>query len=69
MVLWAVTAGITSGLNGSAASVLLMSRKKAYELRFKPKMWWIFTTVPAVAPTIMGIGPVPTTEKAIIRQV
>ena len=60
-----VTAGNASGLNDGAAAVLLMSRKKALELGLKPKMRWVASAVAAVDPRIMGIGPVPATEKAL----
>jgi acetyl-CoA acyltransferase len=60
-----VTAGNASGLNDGAAAVLLMSRKKAFELGLTPKMRWVSTAVAAVDPTIMGIAPVPATQKAL----
>jgi acetyl-CoA acyltransferase len=60
-----VTAGNASGLNDGAAAVLLMSREKAFELGLTPKMRWVSTAVAAVDPTIMGIAPVPATQKAL----
>jgi acetyl-CoA acyltransferase len=60
-----VTAGNASGLNDGAAAVLLMSRKKAFELGLTPKMRWVSTAVAAVDPTIMGTAPVPATQKAL----
>ncbi|MBK5099803.1 MAG: thiolase family protein [Desulfobacteraceae bacterium] len=60
-----VTAGNASGLNDGAAAVLLMRRKKALELGLTPKMRWVSTAVAAVDPTIMGIAPVPATQKAL----
>lgn len=60
-----VTAGNASGLNDGAAAVLLMSRSKADELGLQPKMRWVASAVAGVDPTIMGISPVPATEKVL----
>jgi acetyl-CoA acyltransferase len=60
-----VTAGNASGLNDGAAAVLLMSEAKADDLGLKPAMRWVATGVAAVDPRMMGIGPVPATEKAL----
>lgn len=60
-----VTAGNASGLNDGASAVLLMSEKMARELGLTPKMRWIATAVAAVDPTIMGIAPVPATQKVL----
>jgi len=60
-----VTAGNASGLNDGACAVLLMSEKRAAELGLKPKMRWVASAVAAVDPTIMGIAPVPATEKVL----
>ena len=60
-----VTAGNASGLNDGAAAVLLMSGSKAEELGLKPKMRWVASAVAGVDPTVMGIAPVPATEKVL----
>jgi acetyl-CoA acyltransferase len=60
-----VTAGNASGLNDGAAVVLLMSRAKAEELNIQPKMRWVASAVAGVDPTVMGIAPVPATEKVL----
>ena len=60
-----VTAGNASGLNDGAAVVLLMSRAKADELGLQPKMRWVASAVAGVDPTVMGIAPVPATEKVL----
>jgi acetyl-CoA acyltransferase len=60
-----VTAGNASGLNDGAAAVLMMSRSKADELGLQPKMRWVASAVAGVDSTIMGIAPVPATEKAL----
>ena len=62
-----VTAGNASGLNDGAACALMMSRQKAGELGLAPKMRWVATGIAGVDPTVMGIAPVPATEKALAR--
>lgn len=60
-----VTAGNSSGLNDGAAAVLLMRKDKALELGLVPKMRWISTGIAGVDPRVMGIAPVPATQKAL----
>ncbi|RJR21176.1 MAG: thiolase family protein [Desulfobacteraceae bacterium] len=60
-----VTAGNASGLNDGACAALLMSETRAAELNIKPLMRWVAAAVAAVDPTIMGIAPVPATQKAL----
>jgi acetyl-CoA acyltransferase len=60
-----VTAGNASGLNDGACAVLLMNEEKARELGLQPKMRFVSSAVAAVDPTIMGIAPVPATQKAL----
>lgn len=60
-----ITAGNASGLNDGAAAVILMSEEKARELNIEPKMRWIASAVAGVDPTIMGIAPVPATQKVL----
>jgi acetyl-CoA acyltransferase len=60
-----VTAGNASGLNDGAAGLVLMSEHKARDLGLAPKMRWVASAVAAVDPTIMGIAPVPATEKVL----
>ena len=62
-----VTAGNSSGINDGAAAVLLMSREKADELGLKPLARWVGSAVAGVDPSIMGYGPVPSTEKLLNR--
>ncbi len=45
--------------------MLLMSRQKADELGLEPIMRWVSTGIAAVDPRLMGIAPVPATEKAL----
>lgn len=60
-----VTAGNSSGRNDGAAALLVMSKEKAEELGYKPKVKIIAQASAGVDPSIMGIGPVPATLKAL----
>jgi acetyl-CoA acyltransferase len=62
-----VTAGNSSPLNVGAAAVLVMSEDKARELGLKPKVKIRAMAVAGVDPSVMGIGPVPATHKALER--
>jgi acetyl-CoA C-acetyltransferase len=54
-----VTAGNSCPLNDGAAAVLVMSEDKAKQLGVKPKARIIASTVAAIRPEIMGLGPIP----------
>ncbi|MGS0763589.1 acetyl-CoA C-acetyltransferase [Syntrophomonas curvata] len=60
-----VTAGNASGINDSAAAVIVMSKEKADELGIKPMARVISYASGGVDPKIMGVGPVPATRKAL----
>jgi len=60
-----VTAGNSSGINDGASLVLIMSEEKAYELGYKPILKIISWATEGVNPNIMGIGPVPATNKLL----
>ena len=60
-----VTAGNASGINDAAAAVLVMSAAKAKELGVKPIAVIRGYGVGGVDPSIMGIGPVPASQKAM----
>lgn len=60
-----VTAGNASGINDGAAAFVLMSREKAEELGVKPLAVLRGNASAGVDPKIMGIGPVPATNKAL----
>ena len=62
-----VTAGNSSGLNDGAAALLMMSAEKAATLGVKPMARVVSMASAGVPPRIMGIGPVPATEKALLR--
>lgn len=60
-----VTAGNSSGLNDGATVSLLASAEAAKELGLSTKMRMVSFAYAGVEPEIMGIGPVPSTEKAL----
>ncbi|RFA12745.1 acetyl-CoA acetyltransferase [Subtercola boreus] len=60
-----VTAGNSSGLNDGATASLLASGAVAKELGLTTKMRMVSFAFAGVEPEIMGIGPVPSTEKAL----
>lgn len=62
-----VTAGNSSPLNAGAAALLIMSEERAAELGLKPLARIRAMAVAGVDPSVMGIGPVPATHKALQR--
>lgn len=62
-----VTAGNASGINDGSAVLLIMSREKAEELGCKPIARIIANASAGVDPSVMGIGPVPATKKALAK--
>ena len=54
-----VTAGNSCPLNDGAAAVLVMSEEKAERLGLQPKARILASTVAAIRPEIMGLGPIP----------
>ncbi|MBQ6657458.1 MAG: acetyl-CoA C-acetyltransferase [Ottowia sp.] len=60
-----VTAGNASGINDGAAAVLVMSASKAKELGLKPLARIAGYGVAGLDPSIMGLGPVEATKKAL----
>ncbi|WP_148715199.1 acetyl-CoA C-acetyltransferase [Chitinolyticbacter meiyuanensis] len=62
-----VTAGNASGINDGAAAVLLMSADKARALGLTPLATIRAAASAGVDPTIMGMGPVPATQRALAR--
>jgi acetyl-CoA acyltransferase len=62
-----VTAGNASPLNVGAAALLIMSEEKAKQLGLKPKVRIRAMAVAGVDPSVMGLGPVPATHKALER--
>lgn len=62
-----VTAGNSSGLTDGATAALLASAKLASELGLAPSMRMVGYAFAGVEPHVMGVGPVPSTEKALAR--
>ena len=60
-----VTAANASGINDSGAAVVVMSKEKADELGIKPMATIKSYASGGVDPSIMGVGPVPATTKAL----
>src|SRR3984893_3430802 len=62
-----VTAGNSCPLNDGAAAVLVMSAEKASSLGLEPKARIIASTVAAIRPEIMGLGPIPAIQ-ALLKE-
>ena len=62
-----VTAGNSSGLNDGAAAMLIASDRAVKKYNFKPLARVVSMAVAGVDPSVMGIGPVPATLKALSR--
>jgi acetyl-CoA C-acetyltransferase len=62
-----VTAGNACPLNDGAAAVLIMSEEKAGSLGLKPRARIVASTVAAIRPEIMGLGPIPAIQ-ALLKQ-
>jgi acetyl-CoA acyltransferase len=61
----AITAGNSSPLNAAATSMMLMSKKTAKKKGIKPLATIRSIGFAGVDPTIMGVGPVPASKKAL----
>jgi acetyl-CoA C-acetyltransferase len=62
-----VTAGNSCPLNDGAAAVLVMSDEKAKKLGLQPKARILASTVAAIRPEIMGLGPIPAIQ-ALLKE-
>ncbi|HEX9976373.1 MAG TPA: thiolase family protein [Dehalococcoidales bacterium] len=62
-----VTAGNSCPRSDGAGAVLLMSKEKAKQLGLKPMCTFRHAVAVGVDPTVMGIGPVPSTQKILAR--
>jgi len=60
-----ITAGNASGLNDGASVCLLASGDAAQELGLSVKMKMVSFAFAGVEPEVMGLGPIPSTEKAL----
>lgn len=62
-----ITAGNASGINDGASALLMMSREKAKALGLKPLVRYVSSGVAGLEPTIMGLGPIEASRKALKR--
>lgn len=62
-----VTAGNAAGINDGAAAMLLASESAVKRFGLQPMARVVSMAVAGVDPAIMGIGPVPATQKALQR--
>jgi acetyl-CoA C-acetyltransferase len=62
-----VTAGNACPLNDGAAALLIMSEEKASSLGLKPKARILGSSVAAIRPEIMGLGPIPAIQ-ALLKE-
>ena len=62
-----VTAGNSSGINDGAAAMLLASEEAVKKYNLQPLARVVSMAVAGVDPSIMGMGPVPATKKALER--
>ena len=62
-----VTAGTSSGINDGAAALVVASAHMVGELGLKPLARIVSSAVAGVDPSVMGLGPIPATRKALAR--
>ncbi|GAA3467082.1 thiolase family protein [Nonomuraea roseola] len=60
-----VTAGNSSGINDGATGCVLAAADVAAELGLTPKMRLVSYAFAGVDPEVMGVGPIPSTERAL----
>ncbi|MBC5825404.1 MAG: thiolase family protein [Candidatus Eremiobacteraeota bacterium] len=62
-----VTAGNSSGINDGAAGIVMMSANEAKSRGLEPLARIVTSAVAGVDPNVMGLGPIPATQKALLR--
>lgn len=62
-----VTAGNASGVNDGAAAVIVATRGAGHRAGAQPMARIVASAVAGVEPRVMGLGPVPASEKALAR--
>jgi acetyl-CoA acetyltransferase family protein len=62
-----VTAGNSSGINDGASATVLAEAGLARELGLHPLARVVATAVAGVDPSVMGLGPIPATQKVLVR--
>ena len=62
-----VTAGNSAGINDGAAAVLVVSEEALKKYNLKPLARVVASAVVGVDPSVMGLGPIPATQKVLKR--
>jgi len=62
-----ITAGNASGINDGAAALLIGNREAGAKHRLAPVARLLAAAVAGVPPRVMGLGPVPASQKALAR--
>ncbi|HEU0304461.1 MAG TPA: thiolase family protein [Gaiellaceae bacterium] len=62
-----VTAGNSAGLTDGATAAILASERAVTELGLEPRLRLVSFAYAGVEPELMGLGPVPATEKALAQ--
>ena len=62
-----VTAGNSAGINDGAAAVLMVSEEALKRYNLKPLARVVASAVAGVDPSVMGLGPIPATQKVLER--
>ena len=62
-----VTAGNASGLNDGACALLIASESALKDLGLTPRSRYVTGAVAGVEPSLMGLGPIPASKKALAR--
>jgi 3-oxoadipyl-CoA thiolase len=62
-----VTAGNSSGINDGAAALLVASEDAVRKYNLKPLARFVTSAVAGVEPRVMGLGPVPSSRKALAQ--
>jgi acetyl-CoA C-acetyltransferase/3-oxo-5,6-didehydrosuberyl-CoA/3-oxoadipyl-CoA thiolase len=62
-----VTAGNSSGINDGAAALLLCEAATGAAMGLRPMARFIGCAAAGVSPDVMGLGPIPATEKVLAR--
>ncbi|MBV8515718.1 MAG: acetyl-CoA C-acyltransferase, partial [Acidobacteria bacterium] len=62
-----ITAGNASGINDGACALLIASGAAAKKYRLTPRARIVASAVAGVAPRVMGMGPVPASNKVLAK--
>ena len=62
-----VTPGNSSGINDGAAALVLMSREQAEKKSLEPLVKIVSWATCGVEPSLMGLGPIPSIQKALSK--